>query len=138
MTLKQKSIKKIMTTRVFFEADLMIVAMGTWSRLLTKKISHNVPILGGKGYSLISNHFTPKPKHPIMLIEKKIAITPRRNSVRIAGTLELVKNDDAISTKRIEAILKGTRLFFDLPKDLKISEVWRGLRPCTPDGVPIV
>lgn len=131
-------IQKVKTTRGVFEASLVIVAMGTWSQLLAKKISLNVPVLGGKGYSLISNAFVPKPAHPIMLIEKKIAITPRQNSVRIAGTLELVKNDDSLSSRRIEAILKGTRQFFDLPQELQISEVWRGLRPCTPDGVPMI
>ena len=33
---------------------------------------------------------------------------------------------------------KGAREILFLPKELQILELWRGLRPCTPDGVPLI
>jgi D-amino-acid dehydrogenase len=73
-----------------------------------------------------------------MLVEKKIAVTPRDGSLRISGTLELVNNDSSISPRRIDSIVKGAREFMNVPEDFQYSELWRGLRPCSPDGVPII
>lgn len=135
-------IKKVITTKGTYEADLVVFCLGSWSEGIAKKLASSVPILGGKGYSLIvkDSNFEQgaKPKHPIMLIEKKIAITPRKDSVRLAGTLELVKIDFAITTRRVNAILKGSKAFLKLPQSFEVEELWRGLRPCTPDGVPMI
>lgn len=135
-------IKKVITTKGTYEADLVVFALGSWSEGIGKKLQTSVPVLGGKGYSLIvkDSSFAPgnKPIHPLMIIEKKIAITPRKNSVRLAGTLELVKIDFAITPRRVNAIIKGSKEFLKLPPQFEIEELWRGLRPCTPDGVPII
>ena len=79
-----------------------------------------------------------QPKIPLMLIEKKIAITPRDVSLRIAGTLELVNQDFSITERRVKAILRGSREFLSVPEKVEMKELWRGLRPCTPDGVPLI
>ncbi|MNL70213.1 D-amino acid dehydrogenase small subunit [compost metagenome] len=33
---------------------------------------------------------------------------------------------------------RGAREFLHLPQDLQVHELWAGLRPCTPDGVPLI
>lgn len=131
-------ISEVVTTRGRFKADLVVLALGTWSRVLAKKLEVTVPILGGKGYSLITNDFEVKPTHPMMIVERKIAVTPRANSVRLAGTLELVDQDDSITVRRVNAILKGSQHYLKLKSEPQITEVWRGQRPCTPDGVPMI
>ncbi len=135
---EKDKIKKVMTTQGALEAEVVVMAMGTWSRLLTRKLEVPIPILGGKGYSLIVENFKTKPLHPIMIVEKKLAITPRVDSVRVAGTLELVDQDYSITKRRVDAMMKGAQLFFDFTGEPKVRELWRGLRPCTPDGVPMV
>ena len=97
-----------------------------------------VPILGGKGYAMIVPKLEKQPQYPIMVIEKKLAITPRHDSLRIAGTLELVDQDFSITQRRVETMKRGAREFFHLPENLEIKELWAGLRPCTPDGVPLI
>lgn len=131
-------IREIQTNQGTLSADTFVLATGSWSKELARKLSLSVPILGGKGYSLIVPPLDPQPRHPIMLIEKKIAITPRAESLRIAGTLELVDQDFSITERRVKAIEKGAREFLNLPDPLAIQEVWRGLRPCTPDGLPLI
>src|SRR5690606_24464143 len=76
--------------------------------------------------------------YPMMIVDRKIAVTPRKNSLRLAGTLELVKVDFAITPRRVNAILKGSKEFLKIPQEFEIEELWRGLRPCTPDGVPMI
>lgn len=134
----QNKISKVITTKGVFSADLVVLAMGTWSRQLEKTLGVSVPVLGGKGYSLITNSFSIKPQHPIMIVERKVAITPRSHSVRMAGTLELVAGDDSITPRRVNAIIKGAHKYLHVEAQPEISEVWRGLRPCTPDGVPMI
>lgn len=121
-----------------FEADQFVFATGSWSQGLSRMLKMNIPILGGKGYSLIFEKPKAQPQVPLMFIEKKIAVTPREHSLRIAGTLELVDQDFSITERRVQAIIKGARQYLDLPESLKIQETWRGLRPCTPDGLPMI
>lgn len=131
-------IQKVITTQGVFEADLVVMATGSWSKDVAKRLGVSLPILGGKGYSMIVDEGPQKPQHPIMIVEKKIAITPRANSIRLAGTLELVDQDMSISPTRLNAIHKGAREYIHLKEDSQPREIWRGLRPCTPDGVPII
>ncbi|MDR3606924.1 MAG: FAD-dependent oxidoreductase [Oligoflexia bacterium] len=135
-------IQSVRTTRGKFVADQYVLATGSWSHPIARALRLRVPVLGGKGYAMITPVLSPNPSHPMMLIEKKIAVTPRQGAqagtLRIAGTLELVNGDDSISPRRVNAIVRGAREFMNVPEEPQILELWRGLRPCTPDGVPII
>lgn len=131
-------IQNLKTSQGDMKAESYVLATGSWSTDIAKQIGLRVPILGGKGYALIVPPLPVQPRHPIMLIEKKVAVTPRSGSLRIAGTLELVNQDFSITQRRVQAMVRGAREFLPIPQDLKIEEVWRGLRPCTPDGVPLI
>jgi D-amino-acid dehydrogenase len=131
-------VDKIKTSQGEFIADSVVVATGSWTKQLAHYLQLRIPILGGKGYAMILPPLKIQPRHPIMLIEKKIAITPRESSLRIAGTLELVDQDFSITHRRVENIKSGAREILDLPDQLQVQELWAGLRPCTPDGVPLI
>lgn len=135
---EQGRIKKVFTTRGVFSADLIVMATGSWSKEVMKRLQIHLPILGGKGYSMIVDKGEHKPQHPIMIVERKIAVTPRADSIRLAGTLELVDQDLSISPVRLNAIYKGAKEYLHLSEDSGPREIWRGLRPCTPDGVPVI
>lgn len=115
-----------------------MLATGAWSQTLGRKLGVRIPLLSGKGYAITVEPFEPRPSLPLMLIEKKIGVTPRANTIRIAGTLELVGLDESITTRRVNAMVRGAREYLNVPDPPKVVEVWRGLRPCTPDGVPII
>ena len=61
-------------------------------------------------------------------------------TLRFAGTLELAGMDFSINRRRVQAILNAfPRYLPDLdPEKLELLEIWRGLRPCTPDGLPFL
>jgi D-amino-acid dehydrogenase len=41
--------------------------------------------------------------------------------------------------RRVQAILRAVPDYLDLaPGNLELIEIWRGLRPCTPDGLPFL
>ncbi len=134
----KERITKVLTTRGAFSADLIVMATGSWSKEIMKRLQINLPILGGKGYSMIIDKGERKPQHPIMIVERKIAVTPRADSIRLAGTLELVDQDFSISPVRLNAIYRGAKEYLHLTEESGPRETWRGLRPCTPDGVPVI
>jgi D-amino-acid dehydrogenase len=133
-----KGIACARTTRGVFVADQFVLATGSWSPRIAQTLGLRVPVLGGKGYAIITDPLTPNPLRPMMLVEKKVAVTPRNGTLRLAGTLELVNQDETFTTRRVEAIVRGAREFMNVPQTIRYHEIWRGLRPCTPDGVPII
>jgi D-amino-acid dehydrogenase len=138
MVVNNGRIEKVLTSAGEIHAKQVIVATGSWSKSMAKMLRLRVPILGGKGYAMIVPSLEKQPQYPMMLVEKKIAITPRQNTLRIAGTFELVDQDFSITQKRVENIKRGAREFLHLPEELQVQELWAGLRPCTPDGVPLI
>lgn len=138
LVIGQGKVEKVVTSQGEFTAKQVIMATGGWSKDLARMMRLRVPILGGKGYAMIVPKLEKQPQYPIMVIEKKLAITPRHDSLRIAGTLELVDQDFSITQRRVETMKRGAREFLHLPENLEIKELWAGLRPCTPDGVPLV
>ena len=126
------------TTRGILEAEQFVLATGSWSHHLGQTLELKIPVLGGKGYAIITDELAPNPQRPLMLVEKKVAVTPRKGTLRLAGTLELVNQDETFTTRRVEAIVRGAREFMNVPEAIQYHEIWRGLRPCTPDGVPVI
>lgn len=133
-----KGVTGARTTRGIFEADQFVLATGSWSRHIGQTLDLKIPVLGGKGYAIITDPLGPNPLRPMMLVEKKVAVTPRNGTLRLAGTLELVNQDETFTTRRVEAIVRGAREFMNVPESIRYHEIWRGLRPCTPDGVPVI
>ncbi len=133
-----RRLESIVTTRGSISADHFVLATGAWSGRIGKLIGLRIPMLSGKGYSIIVDPIDPMPKTAVLLLETKVAATPRRDSLRLAGTLELVDLDESVTMRRVRAILRGARRYLNLPDQPRTVEIWRGLRPCLPDGLPII
>lgn len=129
-------IHSVLTTKGWIEPREVVLAAGIWSRALASRVGLRIPLLGGKGYSMIVDHTDPPLRTPIMVVERKVAITPHATRLRLAGTLELVKDDFGVSLPRVRRIYETGAALLGLPKEYEPREVWRGLRPCTPDGLP--
>jgi D-amino-acid dehydrogenase len=97
-----------------------------------------LPVIGAKGYSLLLPRANPHPRQSIYLIERKVAVNPHADALRISGTLELVRNDFSINQRRVDVILRGARGMLNLGESPVVRDTWRGLRPCTPDGMPLI
>lgn len=126
------------TTRGSMPAGQFILAAGAWSGRIGRMLGLRIPMLSGKGYAVTLPPLDPTPRTATLLLETKVAVTPRRDSVRVAGTLELVDLDESITVQRVRAILRGARRYMNIPDEPHCIEVWRGLRPCLPDGLPII
>lgn len=126
------------TTLGEFQASQIVVATGPWSESLGHMLGLRLPVIGAKGYSIVLPPADPHPTRSIYLTERKIAVNPHRDALRIAGTLELVRNDFSINARRVDVIVRGAKGMLNIGAAPEPREVWRGLRPCTPDGMPAI
>jgi hypothetical protein len=63
-----------------------------------------------------------KPSRPIMIVDRKIAVTPFPDRLRVAGTLELVDQDFSISVSRLRGIHSGVHEYLDLGRDAALLQ----------------
>lgn len=120
-----------------FEADQVLLAAGAWTGALAKRWGYTVPIEAGKGYSITWQEPEKQLKHPIDLVEARVAITPFNNQLRFAGTMELSGLNTRLDPVRIEAIRRGGNQILGNWSRGKNERVWAGMRPLTPDGLPV-
>ncbi|HKY54411.1 MAG TPA: FAD-binding oxidoreductase, partial [Anaerolineales bacterium] len=131
-------ITKIHTTRGDISSKQVILATGSWSPEVARNLKLRIPIQAAKGYSITLENPSVTPKIPISLAEARVVVNPLGDSLRIAGTLELAGMDFSINSRRVEAMRKASRGYLPGLEEAKVIEIWRGLRPCTPDGLPII
>jgi len=128
----------VKTTRGDFQPDQVVLAAGAWSPRLGQELRLKLPIQPAKGYSLTVKRPASGPGLPLVLGEARVAVTPMGPLLRFAGTLELAGFDFTINRRRVNAILRAVGDYLPAARNLELIEIWRGLRPCTPDGLPLI
>ena len=116
----------------------VVVAAGVWSRELAAQVGAFVPLEAGKGYHVELAANPPPVGRPIYMEEARVIATPLGKRLRLAGTLELAGLDMRVDPVRVEALGRAARRVLRLPDQARTVQVWRGLRPCTPDGLPVI
>ena len=129
----------VSTTTLDYQADHVVLAAGSWSPGLVRDLRPNLPIQPAKGYSVNFKRPTNLPKQPMILSEAKVSINPMGSMMRIAGTLELSGLDLTINPRRVNAIARAADDYLIREEgDLPPEDAWSGLRPVTPDGIPVI
>ena len=126
------------TRRGRMEAEAVLVCLGSESRHLLRDVGVRLPIYPVKGYGLtIPVEDTGLlPRVALHDDDRKMGITPLGNSLRIAGTAELDGYRMRMRASRSDALVAAAKSYF--PAIDGDGERWVGLRPMTPDCVPII
>ncbi len=122
------------------KADAYVVALGSYSPLLTRPIGLNLPVYPAKGYSA-SVPIRDESKAPRVSLtddSAKIVITRLGNRMRIAGTAELSGYSTDLNAVRCEALTRRAAEMFPDAGEYGAATFWTGLRPSTPSNVPII
>lgn len=134
-----KSIVSIRTSAGRMTADAYVLALGSYSPRLMKPLELRLPIYPVKGYSL-TMPITDESRAPVSTVNDetyKVAITRLGDRIRIGGTAELTGFSLRLSPDRRETLELSFNEMYG-GGDLSAARYWTGLRPCTPDGTPIV
>ena len=139
--ISDRKVKELVTNQGNFDTDEVVIASGSWSPQIAKKLGTTLSILPGKGYSFTLENQNQKPSIPSILCEGKVAVTPMSGDIRFGGTMEITHTKDTkINQNRLQGIVNSINEFYP---DLNIqrpqeTDTWYGFRPCTPSGMPVI
>jgi D-amino-acid dehydrogenase len=123
-------------------ADAYVVALGSYSSLLLKGLGLKIPVYPLKGYSITlplgAAESMTAPEVSLTDEAHKIVISRLGNRLRAAGTAELTGYDASVNPVRCNAIARRIRQLFPGLGGITVVERWAGLRPATPNNVPII
>jgi D-amino-acid dehydrogenase len=129
---------RALTTRGTFTAGQVVLAAGAWTPLLARGLGLRLPIEPAKGYSVDVERPEDFPELPLYLGDAHVVLTPLGDTLRLGSTLELSGWDMRVRPKRVRHLREGGRRAIGLPADGPVRQLWRGPRPVTPDGLPVI
>jgi len=133
-------ISGVQTSAGKLTADKYVVSLGCQSYFALKKIGIKAPIYPLKGYSL-TMPITDESKAPVSTVmdqKYKVAVTRFDDRIRVGGIAEIANMNKDLVQKRRAAIEFSVKDLFPGGGDVEAAEFWTGLRPMTPDSVPII
>ncbi|MGB6152875.1 MAG: FAD-dependent oxidoreductase [Pricia sp.] len=139
LSLVSGKINEVKTSKGTYAADEIILAAGSWSGLLAKKLNITLPLQAGKGYRINVSRPTGITM-PAILMEASMAVTPMREFTRFAGTMEFSGINSTIRKERVLAIANGAKKFYpelEITQE-EIDDAQTGMRPVSPDGLPYI
>lgn len=121
-----------------FEAEHVILAAGAWSPIVARDLRLNIPVQPARGYSLTASAIQNMPRQALILGDRRVAVSPLGNLLRVTGRLEVGEFSTTPNPLWIQRLENFAREYLRLDEKLDIKETWAGLRPVTPDGMPII
>jgi D-amino-acid dehydrogenase len=123
-------------------ADAYVVALGSFSALLLRTAGIRIPVYPLKGYSITlplgPAEEAAAPTVSLTDEAHKIVVSRLGNRLRAAGTAELDGYDASLNPVRCAAIARRVRELFPGLGGVTTVDNWAGLRPATPDNVPLI
>lgn len=136
----------VLTDRGYHAAEAIVLASGSSSALLVRKLGLYLPVYPLKGYSLTAPAGPGTPKISITDAKKKIVYAPLRQGnaqrIRVAGMADIVGHKPEIDPERLGQLIVEAREAFPAGATGGYArdtiEAWAGLRPATPRGTPVL
>lgn len=115
-----------------------VLAAGTGLSVLAKMAGVRIPIEGGRGYSFDVSRDELPVRTPVYLYDGRLALTPFREITRIVGMMELGARSATVRPRAIETMNRAGAASFRTWPTKAARDAWAGLRPMTPDGLPVI
>ncbi len=131
---KNKTIIKSEKKEYNFEK--IVLASGAFSKNLTDQLGENIPLDTERGYHVHFKDMDHLISRPVIFLDRGFGMTPMDQGLRAVGTVELGGLQNALSTKRIDYIIRCAKEL--LPQLQKHDDEWLGFRPTLPDFLPIL
>jgi D-amino-acid dehydrogenase len=127
------------------EADTFLLAAGSYSAALAQTARVKLPVRPVKGYSITvpRGRFAPLAPHiPVVDAALHMAVVPvGTDRIRVAGTADFAGYDTVIEPASVANLMQLLRqLYPAFAATIEAGDIepWTGLRPMSPDGVPII
>ena len=159
LVLDGRQVRGVKTNRGEFYCDTVINACGVWGNDLANMLGFDMPIKPRRGqmvameqrarfvnHMITSSMYQTIKFHPELITDETIqrigysfGIEQTDSGTAILScTREFAGFDTGITTEAITKIIQGAAKIFPCLKDMNFIRTFSGLRPYTPDGLPIV
>jgi D-amino-acid dehydrogenase len=132
------TMRSLRSARGSLEADAFVFATGADPRAIEKTCGIALPLQAGKGYSITLEEARLSVRRPLYLVAEKIVITPFQGALRIGGTMELSGVNVRMDRRRLTAMARAAERGIPGILDGGSRTEWVGMRPLTPDGLPLL
>lgn len=135
--LGQGLVTSVLTDGEAIQSDLVVIAAGSRSRELARRLGDNVALEPLRGYHAV---FTKPGFTPALAVHSaggKFTAAPMEMGIRCGGTIEIAGHDAPPDYQRAETIARQARRLYPSVNAAAV-EFWAGDRPCTPDSLPII
>jgi D-amino-acid dehydrogenase len=129
-------VRAVRTGRGDFAADAFLLAAGSWTAPLLRKLGLRIPMEPGKGYTFLLQPSV-MPKHGILFADIHAGASPFADRLRVSGTMEFSGYNLELDRRRIDNVFRLASEYLRLEKP-EYENAWAGLRPMVVDGLPIL
>jgi len=134
---RSEKVVGVRTAQGDFACDRVVLAAGAWTRAIAKKLDADIPTSPVRGQMLALGGMVTPIGRPVW--GKRGYVTPRANGLVFAGATVEEAGFRIRTTKRgLDSVRRGA---FELVPQLRQAKehfTWAGLRPGSPDGLPIM
>ena len=120
------------------DAPAAVVALGAASRRVTEPLGYAPPVFGKRGYHV---HFGMRGNavvnRPMLDTDSGFMLTPMRRGVRLTTGAEFARRDAEPSPVQLARAEPVARSLLPLADQVEQTP-WMGVRPCTPDMLPVI
>jgi D-amino-acid dehydrogenase len=134
------AVTRVRTDRGAIRARHVVIAAGAETPRIARALGVHVPIEAGKGHHIDIHAWDEPLAVPMILHEDVLGVTSMGTDLRLVGGMDFVGVDRAIDPRRIQGIYRRVAHYLRRPPEPGRQQTtsWSGLRPCAPDGLPIV
>jgi D-amino-acid dehydrogenase len=129
-------VRAVRTTRGEFPGDAFLLAAGSWTTPLLRKLGLRIPMQPGKGYTFLLQPSV-MPKYGILFADIHAGASPLADRLRISGTMEFSGYNLELDRRRIDNVFRLASDYLRLEQP-SYENAWAGLRPMVVDGLPIL
>ncbi len=126
----------IVTDRGRLDTQQVVLCPGHGIAAMGRLLGLRIPVIAGQGYNVVLPENAGL-THPVISEEVHAVATPLPGRIRLGGTMEFGGDHPRFDQRRVDSIIRSYRAFLDLDWS-KPTNPWAGLRPMSPDGLPLI
>jgi D-amino-acid dehydrogenase len=119
-------------------ASSAVIALGPWSDIAVQRLGYRLRLAVKRGYHMhygVDNGAVLN--HPVLDVDRGFLLAPMARGVRLTTGVELALAEAKKTPVQLSRAEPFARALFPIGQRLD-EEPWMGLRPCTPDMLPVI
>lgn len=135
------TVTEVHTAERVLPVSSVVLATGARTPALARQLGCRVPIQSAQGHHLDLPGWRSLPEVPMIFHEHAMGASALGSCLRLTGGMDFVGDDALLKQRRIDDIVRLAGDYLrDAPDPTAAAAggAWCGMRPCSPDGLPIV